>query len=44
MPKLNSIEVLNSIEDSNISQDELVLMNMPKEYEDTKEETKNSKN
>ena len=44
MPKLNSIEVLNSIEDSNISQDELVLMNMLKEYEDTKEETKNSKN
>ena len=44
MPKLNSIEVLNSIEDSNISQDELVLMNMLKEYDDTKEETKNSKN
>ena len=44
MPKLNSIEVLNNIEDSNISQDELVLMNMLKEYEDTKEETKNSKN
>ena len=44
--KLNSIEVLISkvLIDSNISQDEIVLVNMLKEYDDMKEEIKNSNN
>ena len=44
--KLSSIEVLISkvLIDSNISQDEIVLINMLKEYDDMKEEIKNSSN
>ena len=44
--KLNSIEVLISkvLIDSNISQDEIVSVNMLKEYDDMKEEIKNSNN
>ena len=43
--KLNSIEVSISkaLIESNISHDEFVLINVLKEYDDTKEEIKNSK-
>ena len=45
--KLNSIEALicKTLIDSNITHDEFVLINnVPKEYDDLKEETKNLKN
>ena len=45
--KLNSVEILvsNALIDSNISHDELVLIsNVPKEFDDIKEEIKSSYN